>query len=98
FYHKIEEKQKYEETIYLMHQQYPRYLIGRLQYAMHLLHHDQPQEAFDSIECAANIKDVFPERDTFHITEIAKFYEFLIIYYARTNRRNEAEHYYQALT
>jgi len=96
-YNKLDDDEKCEQMIKLLYEKYPRYLLGRLQYAGYLMYNDQYEAAFESMGRPSFIHDICPGRTTFHVLEVTRFYELMIEYYVNIKQRDEAKRYYDSL-
>ncbi|WP_282036528.1 DUF1186 domain-containing protein [Saccharicrinis aurantiacus] len=77
--------------------QHPAYLFGKLNLANKLLDEGKfnliPEVLGSEMELAA----LYPERDTFHIDELTKYYHLAARYYLKINQAEEAEACYNYL-
>ena len=72
-------------------QKHPNYLFGALQKAEALLENDQLDEVPDFLGDDLHIHKLYPDRDTFHIGEVSKYYSVAVQYLLKMGRVEEAK-------
>lgn len=92
-YSKAGEKEKTEAVVKENIRRNPNYLFARINQAQIYLakkEYDKIPELFDN---KYDLKMLYPERNKFHISEVANFMGIIGLYFARTGQRETAEKY-----
>lgn len=80
-----------------MYQKFPLYFFGRFIYASICLYNKEHEKAFEILGKYDSLKDLYPERKKFHVSEGYTFHEFLVKYHAKMKNRVLAERHYNCL-
>jgi len=88
-----EKNQVIDET----YQRFPNYLFAKIDKAEQLLDEDRFEEAFDVLERAHSLKQLYPNRTLFHITELRSFETCLITYFCGIHNTAQAQLHFQIL-
>ena len=80
-----------------MYQNFPEYLYARINYADLLMDDEKPEEAFDLFDRQYSLDRVYPDRQTFHYTEVLTYYGFLARYSLSVGEPDKAASYVQAM-
>jgi tetratricopeptide (TPR) repeat protein len=56
---------------------FPRYLFGKIMLAQQYLEQDDPEKAFEAMGKRYVLRDMYPERDTFHVSEVKAFHSIV---------------------
>ncbi|NTU82202.1 MAG: hypothetical protein HGA45_22960 [Chloroflexales bacterium] len=91
---------QHEKTIELIKENYsrfPRYLFARVNYAELCIQDKKYDQVPAIFEHKQSLKDLYPERSSFHVSEITSFYGIMGIYYYFVNKTMEAETHYEFL-
>ncbi len=71
--------------------EHPDYLFGKLNKANEYIENSQFEEVHEILGEALEIKQLYPDRDVFHLGEITNFYKVVIRYYAAIENLELAE-------
>lgn len=82
-----------KETINL----FPKYLFGRLAYAQYLLRRAEPEKALAVLENATTLSQLYPERKTFHVSEVVGFSFVVGLYWIQKDNINQAKIYFHLI-
>ncbi len=88
---------KLEEVAMQLYKKFPDYLFGRLNYAEICLmrrEYDKIPEIFDH---TFDLKELYPDRDEFHISEFVNFMSIVGEYYFYTGNRDQTQKIYELL-
>jgi len=72
-------------------QKHPDYLFAKVNLAHEYLDRDQPEKVVELLGDAIEIKQIYPEKEKFHITEIASLLKLAIAYFIKTKDLQEAK-------
>ncbi len=70
---------------------HPDYLFGKLNIANLCIDKDRLEEVPEILGKTLELQDLYPERDTFHLTEITNYYKTVIKYYISADEIDKAE-------
>jgi tetratricopeptide (TPR) repeat protein len=76
---------------------HPNYLFARVNYAEIFLVHGEPGKVPETLGEELDLKQLYPERDRFHVSEVVGFYGVVGFYYWQTGRPEEAARCYALL-
>ncbi len=76
---------------------YNNYLFAKIQYATLLLHQEKYDNILEVFNNCNTLKELYPEREIFHSSEYAVFYQFFIIYYLEIKNIEKAQDYFDAI-
>lgn len=76
-------KKNYEEN--------PTYLFAKLNYSDYLVESGQLEKVADVYSNNFNLKELYPNRNTFHITEVTSFFGVIGYYYVTVGEYKEAK-------
>jgi tetratricopeptide (TPR) repeat protein len=77
----IGDMSKAEETIVECYNKFPEYLFAKVGYANVLLKKGEGEKVPDIFEDKTNLRDLYPERDVFHISEFIAFTDTVVRYF-----------------
>jgi tetratricopeptide (TPR) repeat protein len=89
--------EKAEETIRENLRRHPDYLFARLNYAEICLQKGRLDEFAEVLSHKFDLKLLYPDRDTFHISEFVSFSTIVGSYFAALGQTDVAERYYETL-
>lgn len=84
-------KDKELEILYEMRERFPSYLFGLTAMANHFLENNEPEKVPELFNNCYSLKQLYPSRKTFHITEFTTFQEIMIKYYCDIGELDQAE-------
>jgi len=87
---------KLEKLIMITYERFPDYLFARIGLAGYYLNNDNPEKALEIIE-GYNLKQLYPDRDVFHITEFRALEYFFVRFYCMEGNIKQAKIHYQNL-
>jgi hypothetical protein len=96
-YRLINDKTKAHSYMLETYEKFPQYFFGRLIYAIQCLEDKQYEKAFEVLAKYDSLKDLYPERKKFHVTEGYNFHAFLVEYHVALENRILAEQHYNSL-
>lgn len=76
---------------------FPDYLYGRIRKAKRLLQEQRHTEIPALFDNAFNLKDLYPQRDVFHESEVRFFSLIMLQYYCRINNLKQAYIHYEII-
>lgn len=91
------EKEKTEAVIDEILRKKPDYLFARINKAQICLDREEYEKIPKLFDNKFDLKLLYPQRNTFHISEVANFMGVMGLYFARTNQREMAERYNEIL-
>ena len=77
--------------------EHPDYLFAKLNLANEYINAGQPQKVPEVLGEAMEIKELYPDRDLFHLAEVSGFYKVAIRYYAAIKNLELAENRLEVL-
>lgn len=90
-YKHLNQHDKARDVIFETSEKFPYYTLGRVSKALIILYEGNPDEAFELIDRALSLKELYPNRSTFHSTEVLAFEDFLVAYFCKKNDLKQAE-------
>lgn len=90
-YRSSNNNQKAAEVNNELLQKHPGYLFGTLHKAETLIANDQLDQVPELLDDELHIHKLYPDRDTFHIGEVSKYYSLAVQYLLKTGRVDEAK-------
>jgi len=63
-----------------MLQEHPNYLTAKINAANHFFHIGEPDKALSYLGENLDLKELYPERDEFHFTEVLSYYQATVMY------------------
>ena len=75
------EKQKSHEITERMYVEHPNYLFSKLQKAETYIYAGKPKEVMEILGKRLELKDLYPDRDWFHLSELTSFLGVVIMFY-----------------
>ncbi len=86
-----DEKEKALEIMELTTKLHPNYLFGKLNLANLCIEQGKLEEVPEILGITLELHDLYPERDTFHLSEITNYYKTVIRYYVSADEIEKAE-------
>lgn len=80
-----------------LYEKFPGYLHAKLGIANEYLEQDKPDEAFKVLDENYNIMDLYPERKTFHVSEVLAYSLFMVNYFLKKEDTDKAFLYYSLM-
>jgi len=96
-YSRVGQGKKAKAVILENYEQNPDYLFARLNYAELCLARRDYEAVAEIFEHKFDLKLLYPERNRFHVTEVASFMGLIGIYFFETGERELAERYYEVV-
>ena len=84
------EKTKAIQIIKKNYEENPTYLFAKLNYSDYLVELGELEKVADIYNGIFNLKELYPSRNVFHITEITGFFGVIGYYYVMVDKYNEA--------
>lgn len=84
-------EQKAREVNEWLLSEHPDYLYGKLNLAMHYLGKDEPEKVPEALGELVEIKQLYPEREVFHIDEILSFNKIAVSYFLKLDKKEDAD-------
>ena len=78
-------------------QTFPKYLFGRIEYALYLLRRGEPEKAHAALDNAGTLSQLYPERTLFHAAEWKSFAYTMGLYWIYKNDLSQANIYMQII-
>lgn len=69
----------------ILYERFPNYFFGKIKRALNLFEQGKHEEIPALFNNAFNIKDLYPERNVFHFSEVQKFSLVMLKYFCRIN-------------
>jgi SEC-C motif. len=91
------QKDQVEELIAKTYEKFPNYLFAQTAQASIYLENGFPEKAFEVLKGAHTLKQLFPSRTVFHISEVKAFELFMIRYFCETEKLKQADTHLQFL-
>lgn len=88
---KIGKEDKAKEVTRLIVKKHPDYLFGKTSFASDLIDEGKLDKVKDVLGEELDLHALYPQRDTFHISEVLAFYGIAIKYYFKTNQLDKLE-------
>lgn len=88
---------KANEVNHWIIREHPDYLFGRLNLAFEYLYKKQYDKIPEVVGNLMEIKDMYPERNCFHLSEITSFNKFAIMYFCAVGNMEAAESRYEIM-
>jgi len=85
------ENAKALEIMELTAKLHPNYLFGKLNRANLCIEKNELEEITEILGRTLELEDLYPERDTFHLSEITNYYKTVIRYYVEIDEIDKAE-------
>lgn len=85
------------QTIIKNYEKFPHYLFARCAYAQLCLEEDRLEDAVNAIDNTFNLKELYPERSTFHAAEVFTLNAFCIKYFCIIGKFDYADIYLNML-
>lgn len=76
---------------------FPNYLFGRCAYAAFCINNGQVDKIPEIFNHAFNLNDLYPDRDTFHVTEFTAFTKVMVHYFCKIGDLKSARPYLELL-
>lgn len=93
-YQNLDKTEEFESLTFQNYQANPDYLFARCNYAMLLMIHKQEIDAIPKIfNNKYDLKELYPDRDVFHLVEAITFCNVMSIYFAYKHQFETAELY-----
>ena len=89
-YKHLNQHDKAKDLIFETSEKFPYYTLGIAAKALILLCEGFPNEAFEVVGKALSLKQLYPNRITFHSTELLAFENFLVAYFCHTKDLKQA--------
>lgn len=80
-----------------MRERFPSYLFGLTAQANFYLENDEPEKVAELLNKCYTLKQLYPSRETFHITELIAFEEIMVKYFCDSGELNQAKIHLQLL-
>lgn len=90
-YEYLKQTEKARSLIFETCEKFPDYLFARTAKAKLLFKEGKPIEGFEAIGNALTIKQLYPHRDVFHVSEVKVFEEVLVMYFYFMQDLEQAE-------
>ncbi len=81
-YDRMGETKKSFDVLNILAEQHPNYLFGLTNLTADYLHNNKPEKVIDLLGKNFNPKELYPERETFHIDEVIALYKVAVIYFS----------------
>jgi hypothetical protein len=81
------ENRKAETVLKKLAEEHPDYLFTRLELANQALAKNQPEKVAEQLGYNLNIRELYPERQVFHIAELCQYYYQVAVTLARTGQQ-----------
>jgi tetratricopeptide (TPR) repeat protein len=94
---KAGQREQAEAVIRENYQRNPDYLFARLNYAELFLEKGDYEQVAEILEHKFDLKLLYPQRNRFHISEVANFMGLVGIYWVKIGKREAAQKYYELL-
>lgn len=92
-YVRLKKIRKAEKLIIENYQKNPENLFARINYADHCLRHGKAQRVPQVFNQLENLNELYPERKTFHYSEVLGFLALMGLYYLKIGKRDLAFDY-----
>jgi len=92
-YKSLGRKEEYEKTLLMLYETHPDYLFGRLGYAEYLLQKGEYSKIPEVFDNKYDLKQLYPNRNQFHVTEAAAFMGIMALYWIAIGDRDIAKRY-----
>lgn len=96
-YAQTDDMMRREAVIMECYTTFPNYLFGRVNYAQLCLEKRQPDNIPEIFDGKLDLKLLYPQRTTFHLSEYVGFAGIIAWYYALIGERHAAKLYYKTL-
>jgi tetratricopeptide (TPR) repeat protein len=96
-YSRTDQRKKAEEIVRENYQRNPDYLFARLNYAEICLAKREYEKVAEILEHKFDLKLLYPNRNLFHISEVANFMGLVGVYFFEIGEIEKAEKYYEIL-
>jgi len=96
-YGRIGDYENYKSTVLKNIKKHPDYLFAKLHYANDCLRKGQPEKVAEIFDHKFDLKEMYPKRSTFHITEFVGFTSIMCQYYNMVGERKAAILMFKAL-
>ena len=96
-YSQLEEYDKTRELVEETYRKFPEYLFARVNYAELCIQNNISDQVPIIFEGKTGLKELYPHRSVFHISEVSGFYGMMGLYYCFVNNKIEAERHYNLL-
>lgn len=81
---------KYKKVNQIIIEQHPDYFFGRLNLAAEYYFDDQFEKMPEILGENFDLKQLYPERDVFHVSEVSEMFRMAILYYSEVEMFDEA--------
>ncbi len=88
---------KMYKLIHKMHEKFPSYLFGLTAEALAALNHDNAKRADEVLGKYRNLKDLYPNRSVFHVSELSTFHHAKALCACKVSDKKEALFHLSAL-
>jgi len=96
-YELLGQPQRASELLAEMYENFPDYLFGQTATAHSYLRNGSPEKAIAVLNGASSLKQLYPHRTVFHVTELRAFEHFMVRYFCSTGNLNQAEAHLQLM-
>jgi tetratricopeptide (TPR) repeat protein len=92
-YEHLKQTEKATSLIFETCEKFPDYLFGRVAKAKFFYKEGKPKEAFEAIGNSLTIKQLYPHRDVFHVSEVKVFEDVLVTHFYFMRDLEQAEYH-----
>lgn len=96
-YQCLGQTERLEKMINEMLEEFPNYLFAKTAKANLYLQKDLPEKAFETLNRAYTLKQLYPHRHVFHVTEVKAFEYCMVQYSCKTQNLEQAEFHLQVM-
>ena len=92
-YNKMGDEVNSNKVTHIIVEKHPDYLFGLVNLASEYYYKDQYDKMIDILGKNFNLKELYPERDIFHIDEVVAMFKMAVMYYSASGNFDEAQVY-----